>query len=194
MGDIARRGHSGAGTGGPWSSQPLGLRVDPIADAAERLRFFSRVVCGPGPQDCHLWAGAIGSDGYGRYAIRRAGRSRMVRTSRYAAAAALEGQELTAGELVLHMCDLPLCVRSVAKEDIVAGIRGHIVLGTQRENMQRMALMDRGGGRRAIIARGAGVAARVDRARALREAIRDGWDAEAVQAALLGDSEQCRLW
>ena len=118
----------------------------------------------------------------------------MVRTSRYAAAAALEGQELTAGELVLHMCDLPLCVRSVAKEDIVAGIRGHIVLGTQRENMQRMALMDRGGGRRAIIARGAGVAARVDRARALREAIRDGWDAEAVQAALLGDSEQCRLW
>lgn len=195
MGHIMMTGQPVNRTGGPRrGSQPLALPVDPIADAAERLRFFSRVVCGPGPQDCHVWSGAIGSDSYGRYAIRRGGRSRVVRTSRYAAAAALEGQELTADELVLHECDLPLCVRSVALEDVNAGIRPHIVLGTQSENMQRMALMARGGGRRAIIARGAGVAARVARSRALREAVRNGWDADAVQAALLGQSEQCRLW
>ncbi len=98
------------------------------------------------------------------------------------------------GDLVLHMCDLPLCVRSVAAADIEAGVGAHIVLGTQSENMRRMAFMARGGGRRAIATRGAGVTARLERSRALREAVRDGWNDAAVQAALLGQPEQYRLW
>lgn len=42
------------------------LAVDPECDIAEVARFFSRVVAGPGRQDCWLWTGAIGDDGYGR--------------------------------------------------------------------------------------------------------------------------------
>lgn len=152
------------------------------------------MVCGPGPQDCHLWVGAIGSDGYGRFAIRRGADPHVVRTSRYASAAALQGQALAAADLVLHMCDLPLCVRSVTAADTEAGVRAHIILGTQNDNMRRMAFMGRGGGRRAIVTHGAGVTARVERSRALRDAVRDGWDDDAVQAALLGQPDQYRLW
>jgi len=42
------------------------LAVNPERDMAEVARFFSRVVAGPGRQDCWLWTGAIGDDGYGR--------------------------------------------------------------------------------------------------------------------------------
>lgn len=140
-----------------------------------------------------MWSGAIGSDGYGRFAIRRDGHSRVVRTSRYALAASRNGAELTPADNGLHQCDNPLCVRVLALEEVQAGIRPHVVAGTQSENMQRMAYMGRGGGRPSIIARGAGVAARVARSRALRAAVIHGWDAEAVQAALLGEAEQT-LW
>lgn len=194
-GSAVSGGVSGARAAGPRRiSQPLALRVDPIADAAERDRFFSRVVCGPGPRDCHLWVGAIGSDGYGRFAVRRGGHPHVVRTSRYAAAVALQGGVLAAGDLVLHLCDLPLCVRAVTAADVEAGVGAHIVLGSQSENMRRMAFMARGGGRRAIATHGAGLAARVERSRALREAVRDGWDDDAVEAALLGQPNQYRLW
>lgn len=191
---VATGRSASRGDHGRRGSQPLALRVDPLSDAAERNRFFSRVVCGPGPQDCHLWVGAIGSDGYGRFAIRRGPYPHVVRTSRYAAAAALQGQVLAASDLVLHMCDLPLCVRSVTAADIETGIRAHIILGTQSDNMRRMASMGRGGGRRAIFTRDAGVTARVARSRALRDAVRGGWDDDAVQEALLGQPDQYRLW
>lgn|GEM_PF-540295 len=179
---------------GRRGSQPLALRVDPLTHAEEQRRFFSRVVRGPGTDDCHLWVGAIGSDGYGRFAVRRGPDSHVVRTSRYAAAVALQGKVLAAGDLVLHMCDLPLCVRSVTPAHLDSGVRPHIVLGTQSENMRRMASMGRGGGRRAIVTRGAGTAARLARSRALRDAVRDGWDDDAVRAALLGQPDQYRLW
>ena len=72
-------------------SQPLTLRVDPCRDRSELVRFMKHVVAGPDLLDHQLWVGAIGSDGYGRYAIRRDGRVRIMRTSRYALAASLEG-------------------------------------------------------------------------------------------------------
>ena len=59
--------------------------------------------------------------------------------------------------------------------------------------MARMARMRRGGGRRAILARGAGVAARAERARAIRDAVKNGWDEEQVAAALLGTTQPL-LW
>lgn len=170
----------------------LELVVDPRTDAEELARFYSRVVVGPGRQDCWLWAGAVGSDGYGRFALRRHGHRQMVRPPRYALAAARAGVALQAHESALHECDLTLCVRVVDAAEVVDGVHPHVVAGTQQENMQRMAAHRRGGGRPTIIARGAGEQRRRARAVALRAAVRGGWNAQAVQAALLG--EQPRLW
>ena len=78
------------------------LSVDPDRDIAEVARFFSRVVAGPGRQDCWLWTGAIGDDAYGRFAIRREGRLRMVRTPRYALAVAAGGRALEGHLRALH--------------------------------------------------------------------------------------------
>lgn len=47
-------------------SQPLQLVVDPVAHAEELARFEAHVVRGPGAEDCAIWTGAVGTDGYGR--------------------------------------------------------------------------------------------------------------------------------
>ncbi|MDW5610442.1 hypothetical protein [Mycolicibacterium sp. D5.8-2] len=170
------------------------LVVDPVRHANEMARFYAHVVRGPGRQDCWLWTGAIGTDGYGRFALRRGGwrHQVMVRPPRYALAVAQAGQPLQGGVRALHECDVTLCVRVVSAEEIGAGVRAHVVAGTQQENMEQMAARGRGGGRPAVIARGAGLRARRERALALREAVRSGWDAAAVEAAMLG--AQPRLW
>ncbi|MBU8834577.1 hypothetical protein [Mycolicibacterium goodii] len=146
------------------------LVVDPVRHASEIAQFFSHVVRGPGQQDCWLWTGAIGTDGYGRFALRRGGwrHAVMVRPPRYALAHAQAGEPLQ------------------------GDVRAHVIAGTQQENMEQMVARGRGGGRPAVIARGAGVRARRERALALREAVRSGWDAAAVEAAMLG--AQPRLW
>ncbi len=82
----------------------------------------------------------------------------------------------------LHECDNTICVRVVLASDVLRGVPAHVIGSDQRANMARMARMRRGGGRRAILARGAGVAARVERARAIRAAVKDGWDQEQVAA------------
>jgi hypothetical protein len=56
-----------------------------------------------------------------------------------------------------------------------------------------MGRRGRGGGRPPIPVRGEQLAARVRRSLALREAVRDGWDADAVAEALLG-SQDPTLW
>ncbi|ODQ95573.1 hypothetical protein BHQ17_04645 [Mycolicibacterium holsaticum] len=168
--------------------------VDPDRHANEIARFFAHVVRGPGRQDCWLWTGAIGSDGYGRFALRRNGWRQvvMVRPPRYALAVAQAGQPLQGDVRALHECDVTLCVRVVTAEEIGAGVRPHVMAGTQQENMEQMATRGRGGGRPSVIARGAGLRARRERALALREAVQSGWDSAAVEAAMLG--EQPRLW
>ncbi|MDP7707500.1 hypothetical protein [Mycobacterium sp. TY815] len=117
----------------------------------------------------------------------------VVRTSRYALALSLAGDELPPEVLALHECDNTVCVRTLDAAELRRGLPAHVVGGDQQLNMMRMARMRRGGGRRAIIARGAGVAARAERARAIREAVKDGWDQERLTAALLGDAQQ-PLW
>lgn len=168
--------------------------VDPVRHGGEIARFFAHVVRGPGRQDCWLWTGAIGSDGYGRFALRRGGwrHVMMVRPPRYALAVARAGQPLQGDVRALHECDVTLCVRVVGAEEIAAGVRAHVTAGTQQENMEQMAARGRGGGRPRVIARGAGLRARRERALALREAVRSGWDSAAVEAAMLGG--QPRLW
>jgi hypothetical protein len=87
----------------------------------------------------------------------------------------------------MHECDNPACVKTVAETDA----QQHVVSGSQGDNMERMARMRRGGGRYAVLrfdSRGL----RRARSVALRDAVRDGWDAAAVEAALLG--EQPTLW
>lgn len=171
--------------------EPLTLRVDPVAHGDEIARFLRKVVVGPRIEDCAIYVGAL-SEGYGVFALRRGGAVRVVRAARYALALSLNGEALPAQVRALHQCDNTVCVRVVSAED-TGGRRLHVVPGDQRENLTRMAQMGRGGGRPAIVTRGAGVAQRIERARALREAVRDGWDAEAVRAALLGTNEPT-LW
>jgi len=156
--------------------------VDPVRDAAEIARFESAVVRGPQPDDCWLFTLAIGGDGYGRWWIRRDGRRIMVRSNRYALAVARRGDPLEPWERSLHGCDVPLCVRVSSPGE--GGRRRHVYAGTQRDNMEQMGRSGRGGGRVAVRRGNAGVLARRERSIALRAAVREGWDADAVADAL----------
>lgn len=175
------------------SSRPLPLRVDPVEHADEILRFQRRVVMGPLDTDCFVWAGGLSDDGYGVFRVTRDGVRHVVRTSRYALALSLKGSVLQPDVYALHECDDPICVRVTTAEEVVRGLGTHLVGGDLRDNMRRMARMRRGGGRRAILTRDAGTAARVARSRAIRAAVADGWNADLVAAALLG-AVQPTLW
>ncbi|MCH2219498.1 MAG: hypothetical protein MK097_04115, partial [Dechloromonas sp.] len=173
--------------------RPLPLRVDPVEHADEIARFQQRVVMGPLATDCFVWAGGLSDDGYGVFRITRNGVRHVVRTSRYALALSLKGTVLQPDVFALHECDDPICVRVSTAEDVVRGLGVHVVGGDRRDNMRRMARMRRGGGRRAILTRDAGAAARAARSRAIRAAVADGWNADQVAAALLG-AAQPTLW
>jgi hypothetical protein len=161
------------------------LVVDPRIHADEIARFTSHIVRGPTASDCDIWISAIGADGYGRYYLTRQGMGLCVRPHRYALAMAAGA--LAAGVLGLHECDNPVCVKIAADTDP----QQHVVSGSQGDNMERMARMRRGGGRHAV-RRFDSRGVRRERSVALRDAVRHGWDAAAVQAALLGD--QPTLW
>lgn len=114
----------------------------------------------------------------------------MVRANRYALAAAKDGVALEPWMRALHGCNNPPCVRVSLPGD--TGLL-HVIGGSQRDNMEMMARAGRGGGRPAVRRGDAGVRARHARAVALREAVRNGWNAEAVAEALLGATEPT-LW
>jgi len=156
------------------------LRVDRVEHAGEVERFWAKVVRGPGERDCWIWTGAIADDGYGRFWIRRVGGERIVRPNRYAVAAVFS-RVLGAGDVAEHeVCDNPVCVR--AELDPVTG---HIWPSTQAANLARMGQRARGGGSwwqwRWSATDRATLAAR---SRAQRDAVRNGWDAQALRAAL----------
>ncbi|WP_231108100.1 hypothetical protein [Mycobacterium avium] len=152
------------------------LWVDPDVHVAECQRFDSYVVEGPKAEDCDFFTGAIGEDGYGRFFIYRGGTGICVRPHRYALARWLT-VPLGPDELGLHECDMPLCVKVCAP----GAVRQHVVVGSQCDNMRRMARMRRGGGRTAIPSDG--LQACRDRSVVLRER---GWNRAAVEAAVLG--------
>jgi hypothetical protein len=175
---------------GAAAESDLVLRVDRVEHAGEVARFWAKVVKGPGERDCWIWVGAISSDSYGRFWIKRDDRVRVVRPHRYAAAVQL-GVVLGPDDVVEHLtCDNPVCVRAEPAST------GHVWPSTQSENLRRMAQRARGGGvwwqyRWASTDR-ASLAAR---SRAQREAVRHGWNAEALRAALEAhDPRQGRLW
>jgi hypothetical protein len=105
----------------------------------------------------------------------------MLRSNRYALAVSLKGALLEPWVFGLHGCDNPICTRVSGADE--RGLK-HLTPGTQRENMERMGRMGRGGGRRPIQRGRPGLLERRERSVALRAAVRGGWDADAVREAL----------
>jgi hypothetical protein len=108
-----------------------------------------------------------------------------VRPNRYALARST-GQPLSAAVLALHECDVPLCVKGANP----AFPRQHVVAGTQRDNMIRMAYTGRGGGRPVV--RRDGLRARWERSVVTRSG-RARVGQRPRSAALLGSTEPT-LW
>ncbi|SKO15515.1 hypothetical protein [Mycobacteroides abscessus] len=150
--------------------------VDAAEHAEEIARFRAFVVQGPEPGDCDIWRGALSEKGYGRFWVNRAGGPTVVSAHRYALA--LQLGSLNEGECARHVrCDNPVCVRAR-----VEGGAAHLVVGTQLDNVNDR--IRKGRSRMWLPAD-----VRLARARRLREAVAGGWDAEAVQAALLYSEE-----
>jgi hypothetical protein len=99
------------------------------------VRRFEAMVLVTG--SCAVWLGTVGSDGYGRFAVRIAGRQRTV--TPHQVAAVLAWGPLAAGVTLMHDCDVRLCVR--------AGL-GHLRIGSQTENMRQAARRGRARGPR----------------------------------------------
>ncbi len=130
-------------------------------------------MAGP-PGACTIYVGAIGDDGYGRFWLGRRPGPAVVRAQRFAFA--LVHGEIAERVVAMHECDNPLCV---------AVGRGHVVAGTQSDNLAHMAGKHRGGG--SGLGRGStGLdrQARRARAHALRAAVVGGWDSDRVREAL----------
>lgn len=87
---------------------------------------------------CAVWMGAVGSDGYGRFAICNLGERQRTVTP-HQIAAVLAGGEIQVGATILHDCDLRLCCSAAV---------GHVRVATQAENMQQAAWRGRANGPR----------------------------------------------
>lgn len=149
-------------------------------------RFWSYVVKGPALADCWLWTGAVADDGYGRFwTAKPGGGQRTMRPQRFAWRE-LSGEDLPSSVLLLHSCDIPLCVH------VDVDVRlSHLRPGTSLENQADAARRGRHENRFTV--ERFATLPRVERARrsrALRDAVRDfGWDRDRISAALAGASE-----
>lgn len=145
-------------------------------------RFWSYVVKGPEADDCWLWTGAISDDGYGRFWIKRDGGQQAVRPQRFAFQL-ITGDELPSNVLLLHSCDIPICVHAATD-----AAESHVWPGSHRANMLDRAQKGRHeNGWTSLRFRGAPRAERVQRSRDLRAVILDhGWNPERMSAALAG--------
>ena len=99
-------------------------------------RFWTKVIRQPGERGHWFWVGAIADDGYGRFSINHDGITDAVRPHRYSYALANELDLTDFGQL-MHICDIPLCVR--ASQDELT----HLVVGDVRENMRDRQLKRR---------------------------------------------------
>jgi hypothetical protein len=144
-------------------------------------RFWSHVVKGPEPDDCWFWTGAISDDGYGRFSITRVGARFAVRPQRYAYEL-VTGEPLLSTTLLLHSCDIPICVHADADSRV-----SHVAPGTHRENMLDRSQRGRYRNRRTLRLNDAPRHIRVQRSLDLRAVIlQHGWQPELISAALLG--------
>ena len=108
---------------------------------------------------CHIWVGAVGSDGYGRFSIRNdEDGERMV--TPHQVGARLAFGPLPIGSTLMHDCEVRVCVATAP---------GHVRVATQRENMVQAAQRGRAVGPRPgqVDTRG-----KVGASRAVQDAIR----------------------
>lgn len=128
--------------------------------------FWDRVVFSPG---CWIWVGAISDpDGYGRITWRAAGTSRSMSAHRFALTIA--EADTGAGTIAEHRCNEPLCVRVDAD---------HVITSTQTANLAYAVALGRAGVHRPP----ADGRTRAERSRAVRDAVRGGWDPLAYSLA-----------
>ena len=136
---------------------------------AERERFESKALRTAG---CRVWLGSIGADGYGRFALTRDGRKRVV--SSHVLAAVLAWGGVPAGATVLHDCDLRLCVRT--------DVEGHLRISDQSENVRQAVQRGRSHGPLPGLVDTRGPAGA---SRAVRDALRASADRDPVALARL---------
>lgn len=153
---------------------------------SELERFWSYVVKGPDASDCWLWSGAVADDAYGRFwTAKPGGGQRTMRPQRFAWRE-LTGEDLPPSVLLLHSCDIPLCVHVDVDTQL-----SHLRPGTLTENQADAARRGRHQNRYTVetfatLPR----AERARRSRALRDVVRDyGWDRDRISAALAGAGE-----
>lgn len=150
---------------------------------ADAERLWRYVVKGPDPDDCWIWTGAVGDDGYGRFWTAGDGiRQRTMRPQRFLYRH-LTGIDLPASTMLLHRCDVALCVH-VDVDPAVSHLRDAARAGRQRNRftIEKYASLPR--------------ADRVARSRRLRDTVRaHGWDPQLIARALSdAGSEHPTLW
>ena len=112
---------------------------------------------------CHVWMGAVGSDGYGRFQItNRFDGTRML--TPHQVAARLGFGPIPEGATLLHDCEVRLCCRYGT---------GHVGVGTQSENMRHAVARGRAVGPRPGRT---DVRGKVGASRAIQDALRDAVD------------------
>jgi hypothetical protein len=142
---------------------PLALAADDVA------RFCDLVI---GTQSCAIWNGAIGSDGYGRFSLRRPYGAQRTVTPHQVAARIATGP-LARGVTLLHDCDVRLCVRVGP---------GHLRVGTQQENTRQAVARGRMRGPRPGLVE---VRGPVGQSRAIQQTLRASSDRSPVGLALV---------
>lgn len=155
---------------------------EPVFDEVDR--FWSKVVRGPLPGDCWLWTGAISTDGYGRFWTSRPGPAgQMVHRPHRYAYTLVTGVALTPTDLLMHDCDIPLCVHATATEST-----SHVLPGDHRANMIDRSRKGRhANGASTWRWRGISRQRRAELSRDLRETVlRHGWDRDRIHAVLTG--------
>ena len=133
---------------------------------------------------CHLWMGAVGSDGYGRFSIHNPQDGTRMLTP-HQVAARLGFGPIPEGATLLHDCEVRLCCRYGP---------GHVAVGTQGENMRQAVARGRAVGPRPgrVDVRGNAGASRAIQA-ALRDAADRSPDTLArVLAAVVADGDPMR--
>ncbi|MCK2028065.1 hypothetical protein KZC56_17345 [Microbacterium sp. SSW1-47] len=160
--------------------------------AADVERLWKHVVKGPDPDDCWIWTGSVGDDGYGRFWTAGDGiQQRTMRPQRFLYRH-LTGIDLPPSTMLLHRCDVALCVHV----DVDPAV-SHLRIGGAAENQRDAARAGRQRNR-FTIEKYASLprADRVARSRRLRDTVRDhGWDPQLIARALSdAGTEHPTLW
>jgi hypothetical protein len=151
-------------------SKSAGLRLR--MSHADVMRWQARIMP---TSTCHVWMGAVGSDGYGRFSIRNELDGERMLTPHQVAARLAFGP-LPVGSTVMHDCDVRVCVSTAA---------GHVRVATQQENMWQAARRGRAAGPRPGLV---DVRGKVGASRAVQDAITAaGTTDPAALAVVLAD-------